>query len=1372
MPQDKRTFLGGMNKDIDPRLLKNPDYIDALNIRVASSVDGTLGSVENIQGNEKVATPFYNASQEIIYEQDGNLYTEVNPATVFHQEVIRISGWEEASGNYNFKLYSLYQIDESNTGRVLIGDFSFQGNQGYTGTAQYLSSQFSETGTYSNGITIRDYNNGDQYTAKIKLITFNPGSTLNGGYFDIVIEADDPGVNFVLVANSNVNPENYYNHLLNNNYDSIPIISNGNVTLSIRDSFDTGGNFNFSTTEDGFIVSPDGTFFEVGNRCLYRFRMQGIEPTSPEDPSPSVTLFSYRNNSENDNNILTDIDIEVLPFLEIGPDLFNSGDDYEFTSNQNKISEWLHNEFSQPKTILCEDLPLSFNIPIENFTLTFSNGSILSEENDQFLDVMIVGPPGVKFKLGFSTSQVNLINDVGTGNVSGTTPAIFSTGLVANVVTENILSQSSLQLTEGIYDNFQALSNEISNLEYTINVTLANQIGQLNEEIAQAESDLADQTANFEEAQANYENYFTLYNQGQDTIQGLEMENDVLESQVTYEQNQFLELQGDFSTLQEDFGMMETAVSNLQGAVNNIVIGDPDSISFPEQIVPLIIDLSNVIETTVNDYEAYIVTLNDTNAAELLEANTNFEAAQSELSNLLGVVIPDLNNQILTLQNQLIQTDSGSILTQEEYDDILNDLSTAQANYNQEQYDHYQTNQELITANATIASLSQQLEELNISDIIARETFNQAQELAANINSSFHTTMNSYMQLNPGGGNIYQEDFSDINTFKNDFRAYSDILSYSTIQVAMFPEDLQNEGFIQPGYLRLYNGSDSEDIYTATSLGSSNFASGWAPGNTLAGTITFQTVNQVGQISIVLTNFLDPNGNWESNNPLVYFYDQILLEETGADQTFSFEFTIPSDTEFNQYNRRFVIGVFGGTGGNLALYNTEIRVTNLIIAKSGALIASQVSSVNASDAHDAYNTLAEEIEVIFADAEGQNESLSDYYNSTIISGYPVDEYVFNTVIPGYTLEASLWNLLSDYQREFLSFAIDVQNQLSVTLDIYAQSLGGSELITASTIADLLVQQQELQDEQNSNIAELEELTNQLENVQGSIATAWQAFGSPYSFTKCINIVGPEPGLVSGIPPGGSFNSFYASQGSYVFPGTLENGMYLLPRFGGPEGDFYGGQDSKLQIITGEQLSDLFNEPYSETNNFFYYLRQNIPFDGYRWTYNAPEESGYGTQEAYVYWVNFDETTNELTDVNGSGPFPSITEGINGAAAPFNFDPNTAEEQTANLPMIQLAIVYDNGNPDNLPCARANPATDAQGNELEFSNTLVESWLNNPFKLKDISFFCNNADNSAVYYMLTNQALASANGIDFIGGGGTFVALGSWANLPELRVRED
>ena len=51
MAQDKKVFTGGMDKDSDPRLIKQGDYRDALNIRTVSSSDSTAGSVENIEGN-------------------------------------------------------------------------------------------------------------------------------------------------------------------------------------------------------------------------------------------------------------------------------------------------------------------------------------------------------------------------------------------------------------------------------------------------------------------------------------------------------------------------------------------------------------------------------------------------------------------------------------------------------------------------------------------------------------------------------------------------------------------------------------------------------------------------------------------------------------------------------------------------------------------------------------------------------------------------------------------------------------------------------------------------------------------------------------------------------------------------------------------------------------------------------------------------------------------------------------------------------------------------------------------------------------------------------------------------------------------------
>jgi hypothetical protein len=50
--QSKRIFLGGLDIDLDPRLLKDGDYHHALNIRNIASESNTQGVIENIKGNK------------------------------------------------------------------------------------------------------------------------------------------------------------------------------------------------------------------------------------------------------------------------------------------------------------------------------------------------------------------------------------------------------------------------------------------------------------------------------------------------------------------------------------------------------------------------------------------------------------------------------------------------------------------------------------------------------------------------------------------------------------------------------------------------------------------------------------------------------------------------------------------------------------------------------------------------------------------------------------------------------------------------------------------------------------------------------------------------------------------------------------------------------------------------------------------------------------------------------------------------------------------------------------------------------------------------------------------------------------------------
>ena len=63
MANTQRNFITGrMNKSVDERLVPNGEYIDALNVRLGSTEESEIGSVENSKGNEKLTTLEYNGT--------------------------------------------------------------------------------------------------------------------------------------------------------------------------------------------------------------------------------------------------------------------------------------------------------------------------------------------------------------------------------------------------------------------------------------------------------------------------------------------------------------------------------------------------------------------------------------------------------------------------------------------------------------------------------------------------------------------------------------------------------------------------------------------------------------------------------------------------------------------------------------------------------------------------------------------------------------------------------------------------------------------------------------------------------------------------------------------------------------------------------------------------------------------------------------------------------------------------------------------------------------------------------------------------------------------------------------------------------------
>mgnify|MGYP003135951676 FL=1 len=60
MARTQRNFvLGRMNKSLDERLLRNGEYVDALNVRLGSTEESEVGSVENTKGNTQLSELYF-----------------------------------------------------------------------------------------------------------------------------------------------------------------------------------------------------------------------------------------------------------------------------------------------------------------------------------------------------------------------------------------------------------------------------------------------------------------------------------------------------------------------------------------------------------------------------------------------------------------------------------------------------------------------------------------------------------------------------------------------------------------------------------------------------------------------------------------------------------------------------------------------------------------------------------------------------------------------------------------------------------------------------------------------------------------------------------------------------------------------------------------------------------------------------------------------------------------------------------------------------------------------------------------------------------------------------------------------------------------
>ena len=343
MAQDKRIFTGGMDKDSEPRLIKNGDYRHAENIRNVASSDGTSGSVENIEGTEEVIHNFPGSEiNEITTHDESGFITDVEPSSTLYSQKIILTGRELNGFKYNFTIVN--HIDSNGTLSDEGITLDWYGNSAGTNTTEYLYSRFGPGGSLSENITIVNKNTGDLSTAHVnqETLNFNSGDSMSTGglILEIEIIADNPGIDFELNFFSSYSAETnqtWSSTISSLHPDGHLFIQNaGTMILSSAYDFGVTDAVNDLTSEDG---SPIGDFPSSSSDGVTQILLEfeGVEPTTPEDVT-GTTIFSYNENADGSFN--------VLPFAEIGSGKFDTGDEYEFDASQNNIAEALVDKFT------------------------------------------------------------------------------------------------------------------------------------------------------------------------------------------------------------------------------------------------------------------------------------------------------------------------------------------------------------------------------------------------------------------------------------------------------------------------------------------------------------------------------------------------------------------------------------------------------------------------------------------------------------------------------------------------------------------------------------------------------------------------------------------------------------------------------------------------------------------------------------------------------------------------------------------------------------------------------------------------------------------------------------------------------------------
>ena len=400
MAQDKRVFTGGMDKDSDPRLIQGGDYRDALNVRNIASMDGTSGSVENLEGNTLVPFTFIDEVDQVIEftsSSDGQIVIEEIPfEQVYRAQEIIFSGKEECDVTYNFGIYyqtctvnsdgsitlnepgsvqpniDIDQAGGSSQGGITspLGTVTFWewigGCETQDGleTTSKLISMFGPNGSYTT-LNVQDYTTGEMIVIEVESLLTSSGLPLTSGMsFNSVGPITITYRSLTPNAYFHLNFRSPYSQVVGQLWSETVTSSNPIGSLWIGETA-----FMFIGSSLGFISidsEVDGVNFNVDDEdvvysnglpigttgATWDLDIEGDEPTDPTitpEADDNVNIYSY-----NFNDVFGDffnIDIsEVFPFIDILNET-GSGGGFTFDDDQEQFSNILTDIVKQPSDV-------------------------------------------------------------------------------------------------------------------------------------------------------------------------------------------------------------------------------------------------------------------------------------------------------------------------------------------------------------------------------------------------------------------------------------------------------------------------------------------------------------------------------------------------------------------------------------------------------------------------------------------------------------------------------------------------------------------------------------------------------------------------------------------------------------------------------------------------------------------------------------------------------------------------------------------------------------------------------------------------------------------------------------------------------------